>query len=160
MLLGVVSDTHGHLANTRDAVRMLESLEVEEVIHCGDIGSEAIPSLFDRWPTHFVLGNVDPENGRLAEAIRAAGQTCHGRFGTLVRSDCRLAFLHGDDLRLLRETEQSGDWQLVCHGHTHEARNEKRGETLMLNPGALFRARVHSIAVVELPAVRATIVNL
>ena len=34
------------------------------------------------------------------------------------------------------------------------------GETLVLNPGALYRANPHSIAVVELPSLEATIVPL
>jgi hypothetical protein len=61
MLLGVVSDTHGHVQNAQAAVRMLENLEVEVVLHCGDIGSQAIVPLFKKWPTHFVFGNVDDE---------------------------------------------------------------------------------------------------
>ena len=31
MLLGIVSDTHGHVEYTRQAVRMLKSLEAREV---------------------------------------------------------------------------------------------------------------------------------
>ena len=73
MRLGIVSDTHGHVQNTLDAVRMLESLGVDEVLHCGDIGSTEIPRLFARWPTHFVFGNCDPDVGPLNMAIGAAG---------------------------------------------------------------------------------------
>ena len=160
MHLGVVSDTHGHVANTLDAVRMLESLDVDEVIHCGDIGTEEIIPLFQRWPTHFVFGNVDGNECRLAAAIEQAGQTCHGRFGTLELDAVRIAFLHGDDSRLLQQTAQSGDWGLVCYGHTHEAQEQWIGSTLVLNPGALYRARPHSIALVELPSLRATLVNV
>jgi len=160
MLLGVVSDTHGHLEYTRQAVRMLESLEVDEVIHCGDIGSPAIVPLFARWPTHFVFGNVDSNEDELRQAIAAAGQTCHERFGSLKRSGVKIAFLHSDELRLFNETIDSGRWDLVCYGHTHVAAQRLVGHTLVLNPGALYRASVHSIAVVELPALRATIVNV
>jgi putative phosphoesterase len=158
MRIGVVSDTHGHVPYTLDAVRMLESLDVELVIHCGDIGSEEIVGLFDAWPTHFVFGNVDGDWRRLEATIRAAGKTCHGRFGRLELAGKTIAFLHGDDTALLRQTETSGDWDLVCHGHTHIARNETRGRTLVLNPGALYRATPHSIAYVELPSLEATIV--
>jgi Icc-related predicted phosphoesterase len=38
------------------------------------------------------------------------------------------------------------------------AKSEQIGETLVLNPGALYRANPHTIAVVELPEVSATIV--
>ena len=52
MRIGVLSDTHGHVENTLTAVRMLESLEVEAVLHCGDIGSVQIPRLLAAWPAH------------------------------------------------------------------------------------------------------------
>jgi putative phosphoesterase len=160
MRIGVVSDTHGHVAYTRDAVRMLESLDVELVIHCGDIGSPEIVALFADWPTHFVFGNVDGEPRGLEAAIAAAGGVCHGRFGSLELAGQKVAFLHGDDAALLRHASTSGQWDMVCHGHTHVARKAKEGRTLVLNPGALYRATPHSIACVELPALEATIVTV
>ena len=158
MRIGVVSDTHGHVLYTLDAVRMLESLDVELVIHCGDIGAAEIVGLFERWPTHFVFGNVDDDQRDLSAAIRAAGKTCHDRFGSLDVAGKKVAFLHGDDTALFRQVTTSGQWDLVCHGHTHIARNEWQGRTLVLNPGALYRATPHSIAYVELPSLEATIV--
>ena len=56
--LGIVSDSHGHLRNTRTAVERLSESDVDEVIHCGDIGSTDLVPLFSAWPTHFVFGNV------------------------------------------------------------------------------------------------------
>ena len=57
MIIGIVSDTHGHVEFARPAMRMLESCQVELVIHCGDIGSPEIVELFAPWPAHFVFGN-------------------------------------------------------------------------------------------------------
>jgi putative phosphoesterase len=160
MLLGVVSDTHSHVPNARRAVRMLESLKVDQVLHCGDIGSSEIVAMFSAWPTHFVFGNVDHDRVTLRQAIAVAGQSCYDGFGSLRLEECDIAFLHGDDFRRLDETIRDGRWQLVCHGHTHTSRCERFGTTLVLNPGAIYRANPHSIAVVELPTVRATIVPL
>ena len=70
MLIGVVSDTHGNVANSQAAVRLLESL-VSAVLHCGDIGSPAIPPLFAQWPTHFVLGNVDHDSAAILKSLPA-----------------------------------------------------------------------------------------
>jgi uncharacterized protein len=157
MFLGVVSDTHGHVEYARAAVRMLESLEVEVVLHCGDIGSPAIVPLFSAWPTHFVLGNVDG-NQPLQTVIEEAGQTFHVRFGSIELNGIKIALLHGDDERLLRQTISEGKYQLVCHGHTHVPRRERIGSTLVLNPGALYRADPHTIAVIDLPTLAAEII--
>jgi putative phosphoesterase len=160
MLLGIVSDTHGHLSGTQAAVRMLESLEVETVIHCGDIGSAAVTTLFSRWPTHFVLGNVDDEVSELRSAIERSGQTYHGRFGELVIGTQRIAFLHGDDSGRFARTIDSGDYDLVCYGHTHQRDIRHQGRTLVLNPGALYRAQPRSLAIVRLPELEATHISL
>ena len=72
----------------------------------------------------------------------------------------RIAFLHGDDSRLMRTTIGSGQWDLVCHGHTHVARQAWEGKTLVLNPGAIHRANPHSIAVVELPERKVHVVTI
>lgn len=160
MRLGVVSDTHGHVELTLPAIRMLESLDVECVLHCGDIGSAAVVSLFAAWPTHFVFGNCDGNRREIEEAIVAAGQTCHGDFGALELAGKRIALLHSHDGARFRQTLHSGQWDLVCYGHTHVAAIDRYGPTLALNPGALYRANPHSLAVIELPAVEATIVAL
>jgi putative phosphoesterase len=151
MLLAVLSDTHGHVEYTRRAVVVLETLAVERVIHCGDIGSPAIPPLLARWPTDYVLGNVDRDNQALRQAIEAAGHRLHGRFGSLELDGRQIAFLHSDDEKLFRQTIAGGQWDLVCYGHTHKADLRREGATLVLNPGALYRAAHHSIATVALP---------
>lgn len=155
MLLGVVSDTHGQIAYTRRAVEALQEYPLEAVIHCGDIGSFGVVDLFGKWPTHFVLGNVDDDYG-WAAAMADSPHTFHGRFGELELEGTKIAFLHGDDEDRLAATIRSGDWQLVCHGHTHVARQQKIGSTLVLNPGALHRAYPHTCAVVDLPSLSVT----
>jgi putative phosphoesterase len=160
MILGVVSDTHGHVEFARQAARMLESFAVEVVLHCGDIGSPDVVPVFRAWPTFFVFGNVDYDVRTLREAVQAAGHTCLDRFGSLTLAGVSIALLHGDDAAALDEAVNSGRYRLVCYGHTHVARQEIRGATLVLNPGALYRANPHTIAVVELPAVTAEIVTV
>jgi putative phosphoesterase len=160
MLIGVVSDSHGQVELTRAAVRMLESLAPEVVLHCGDIGSPEIVDLLRPWPTHYVFGNCDQDEDWLRRAILAAGQTCHGRFGDITLADRRIALLHSDDARRFRETIHSGTYDLVCYGHTHRAEQHVEGKTLVLNPGAIYRANPHSIAVVDLRTMMATVVPL
>jgi uncharacterized protein len=160
MRIGVISDTHGHMANAQTAVRMLQSLDVEAVLHCGDIGSREIPALLAPWPTHFVFGNCDADTSELRKAIQEAKQTCHGLFGDFALDQRRIALIHSHDARLFRQVCTSGEYDLVCYGHTHQAEQHRAGKTLILNPGALFRATPHSLAIVELTTMDATIVPI
>lgn len=155
MRIGVVSDTHGHVANAQAAVERLRLQNIEAVLHCGDVGSPAIILLFADWPTHFVFGNVDYDQASLRQAILAAGQTCHDRFGEIELAGRKIALLHSDDRILFAQTMRSGEFDLVCYGHTHEAEQHHEGKTLVLNPGALYRARPHSFAIVDLATMHA-----
>lgn len=160
MRLGIVSDTHGQVELTRLAVRMFESLGIDAVLHCGDIGSMAVVELFAVWPAHFVFGNCDEDLDAFAAAIKKAGQTCHGLFGDLEFDGVKVALLHSHERRRFRDAIDRGIYKLVCYGHTHVAAIDHRGGTLVLNPGAIYRASPHSIAAVELPTLEATIIEL
>jgi putative phosphoesterase len=154
MRIGVVSDTHGQVQFAREAAEVLRPFEVEQILHCGDIGSAGVVEVFAAWPTHYVLGNCDPERGDLQASIKAARQTFHGRFGQIELAGRRIAVLHGDDAARLRETIAAGQFDLVCYGHTHVAEHHQEGRTWVLNPGALYRANPHRCAVVDLATMK------
>lgn len=161
MRIAVLSDTHGHLRNTNAAIRQLVDEQPEAVLHCGDIGSPDIIPMFAAWPTHFVFGNVDYDGAALRAAAEEAGQKCHGRFGEIELGGRRIALLHSDDHTAFREAIESGQYDLVCYGHTHEHETHSEGDTVVLNPGALYRAVPHTYAMVDLDSldVRFVIVN-
>lgn len=159
MLLAVLSDTHGHVPFTLEAIREVERRDPALVIHCGDIGSPAVVSMLAGRPTRFVFGNVD-EPALLRHVIREAGLTCDEEFGEVELEGRRIAFLHGHDEYRLRETIRGGEYDLVCHGHTHKQRWETLGGTRVLNPGAIVRATPHSLAFVTLPELAVEFVAL
>ena len=158
MKIGVLSDTHGEVWAAQRAVRILHDRHVDTVIHCGDIGIEVVP-LFNGMRTHFVRGNMDDAE-RLREVIVDAQHTFHDQSGSLEVEGQRVAFLHGDDVKLLRHTIHSGHWDLVCHGHTHAFTKGLEGRTLVLNPGAVGRTSHPSLAIVELPSLEVTEIPL
>jgi hypothetical protein len=139
---------------------MFESLDVERVLHCGDVGSAEVVELFAPWPTDFVFGNCDTDTKLLRTSIEQAGQTCHGEFGEIELNGARIALVHSHDRRRFVGAVGSGRYQVVCYGHTHVAAIEERGETLLINPGAVYRASPHSVALLELPQRKAMIIGL
>jgi uncharacterized protein len=150
MKIGVLSDTHGEVRATQRALLALEKIAVDVLIHCGDVGVEIV-SLLEQQTTHFVCGNIDDPEA-LRAAIQAPAHRLHEPLGTIEVDGVRIAFLHGDDVKLLRHTIHSGHWDLVCHGHTHAFSKARQGRTLVLNPGAVAHTTQPSMAVVDLPS--------
>ncbi len=118
------SDTHSHRMKTQAAVRMLAALEVEQVIHCGDVGSGELVSLFDALADAFVFGNVD-DPGYLRRAI-AAGRTDVPRTFRHIESgrNSGSLFCTATTASGWKRPSTAAAFDLVCHGiRTWPARN-------------------------------------
>ncbi len=159
MRIGVLSDTHGHRAKTERVVDVFRQRRIDLVIHCGDVGSAEIVELLAPWPAHFVFGNVD-DPAAIRPAIVRLGKVCHERFGAIELEGLHVAFLHGDDGDLFRQAARSGQWDLLCFGHSHVAEISQRGPTKLVNPGAVYRAARPSVAIVEIPGLDVTLAML
>jgi len=137
MQLGVVSDTHDNLDHVQQAVQLFEAEGVERVIHCGDIVAPFSATPFDSEAFEFyaVRGNNDGE-WALANVVDDFG-TYLGECGQLTVDETSIAVYHGTN-KLLREAlAKSGEYDYVCHGHTHERTVDDHGETVVVNPGGL-----------------------
>ena len=151
MKVGVLSDSHGRVATIQTALSEFRARDVEMVIHCGDIDDAATVSAFAGWNTHFVFGNCDGDRVGIRRAIDEIGATLHEPFGCLELSGLQIAWLHGDNPGLKAGVENSGHYDYLFYGHTHVAEQHLAGKTLVVNPGALFRARQKTCLVLALP---------
>jgi uncharacterized protein len=150
MRIGIVSDTHNRYRTVERALELLRQREIGTVLHCGDIEDPFTVDLFRGLTAHFVFGNNDHAQTSLRQAMRSAGVTLHEPYGTLELAGRQLAFVHGDDQRLLHDLERATVFDYVFHGHTHQVRDERVGRTRVINPGALHRARPKTFAVLDL----------
>jgi len=150
MKIGVLSDTHDRLEITAQAIRRLREGGAELLIHCGDMESPAIIPEFEELPTHFVIGNNDYDLSRMAARVAAIGGKIHGHLGTLELAGKRIAWVHGHIRGQLRDLKQAGTFDYVFYGHSHIAESHRVGPTLVLNPGALHRARPKTCALIDL----------
>ena len=151
MKIAVLSDTHGRNETVVRALAELRARGVTTVLHCGDIEDPETISLFRGLTAHFVFGNCDGDRDGLRKAMKQAGATLHENFGHVEIAGRKIAFLHGDDKRLMHDVEQSGAYDFLFYGHTHQAEEHRTGPTRVINPGALHRARPKQFIVLDLP---------
>jgi len=119
-LIGVISDTHGHLrAGVAEALK-----GADLIIHAGDIGKpEVLEALGNIAPVHAVRGNMD---GHWAFGLPETAVVEIGDF--------LLCVLH-DIFRLDIDPAAAG-FAAVINGHTHTPSIENRKGVLYLNPGS------------------------
>lgn len=134
MRIGVVSDTHNHLKNTRRIVELFNEARVERVVHTGDITQaktlHALAGL--EAPLYAVYGNNDLERESLERASRELAVHLVEPPLRLSWAGRRIVVVH-DPLDL--HAELLAEVDLAIHGHDHRHRSERRGGTLLFNPG-------------------------
>ncbi|MHC5026771.1 MAG: YfcE family phosphodiesterase [Planctomycetota bacterium] len=148
MRLGLLSDSHGQVATTRDAVAALRAAGAECLLHLGDVGSEEVIDELVGMPARVVFGNCDLDDAELGRYAQLVGVAVEHPCGTLDAQGLVVAFTHGhlSDV-VARALATEPDYLL--HGHTHVLRDDRIGATRVINPGALFRAARYTAAVLD-----------
>ncbi len=144
MKICIVSDSHDRADALTAAVRSAAEQGAEAVIHCGDlIGTHTVRGAMRMGlPMHLIHGNNlgDPVSlSRLARESDGKVQY-HGPDARLELGGRRIFVVHYPEYG--HAMACTGDWDLVCCGHSHVAgveqvANVKGGKTWLVNPGTI-----------------------
>lgn len=136
MKIGVVSDTHDNIEKAEAAVDFFEAEEVEAVIHCGDMVAPFTAKLFDAdFEFYYVRGNNDGE-WNLKGTVERFGEF-YNNVAELEFNGFSFAVYHGTEEEIVEALVESGDYDFVLRGHTHEKKLREDEGTIELNPGGI-----------------------
>ncbi len=144
MKICIVSDSHDRAEPLAHAIAKAQSLGAEVVIHCGDlIGANTLrTSLKLGIPLHVVHGNNVGDQMAMHRMMKKHGEllTYHGHDAELELAGRRIFATHYPHYG--RALACTGDYDLVCCGHSHVAEiiwqpNILGGKTMLVNPGSV-----------------------
>jgi len=139
-----MSDTHDRLPLVDKAVKKLEEEKVDLVLHAGDYISPFVIPHFKPFKGKFigVFGNNDGDHEFLKRRFSEFDLEIRGVFAEVKVDGLRIALLHGGEpgslpgaSELLKSLVESECYDVVIHGHVHDAKAYKKGKTLIINPG-------------------------
>ena len=146
MKVGLISDTHNHLRESRRALDLLVARGARHLVHCGDVGEDVVDLLSavcreHGIRAHVAIGNCDRAHLEDAPFLTSpAGiERAEAPEFTLAGKQC--VALHGDRAEILRQTVQSGRFDYVFTGHSHAPTDVREGRTRLVNPGSPVRPR-------------------
>ena len=144
MKICIVSDSHDRAEALGSAVQQAALRGATAVIHCGDLigGNTLRPALRVGLPLHLIHGNNLGDSVALHRLARESAGQLHyyGADARLELGGRQIFVVHYPDYG--RAMAGTGDWDLVCCGHSHvaaieEVANLKGGKTWMVNPGTV-----------------------
>lgn len=144
MKLCIVSDSHDRADALAAAVRAAKAEGATAVVHCGDlIGAQTVrPAMALGLTIHLIHGNNVGDPFMLHNLMRTSGGGLHyyGGDARLELGGRRIFVVHYPEYGYAMAC--TGDWDLVCCGHSHVAAVErvthvKGGVTWLVNPGTV-----------------------
>lgn len=148
--LAIISDSHNDETYLDLLGVQLENYKVDTILHLGDVTSPEMTGFLRGYKTYFVVGNNDFERERLEKEVKGVKGVLQDQPLCFDWNNRRIFAVHGhklghdDGLKLAKNAFNSGEWDLVCYGHTHvyECKSKATSKTssgvsYLLNPGAL-----------------------
>ncbi len=135
MKVAIISDTHDHVENTKKVLEALKQKKVKKILHAGDHVSPFMFPLYKDFDLITVFGNNDADVYRILQ--NSKDSTVKPDTHTETIKGKKIIMYHGTSEELLNGLIKSQEYDLVIHGHTHKKRQEKIGNTLVINPGSV-----------------------
>lgn len=136
MLIGLISDTHDHIPHLKKAIQIFKEKEVGMVLHSGDYCSPFMIPPFKGLNLKGIFGNNDGDKYLLMQKFREIDADLEGDFMKVDAGGLKIAVYHGTYAEITESLIESGRYDVVVTGHTHETINKTMGNTLVINPGS------------------------
>ncbi len=132
MKIGIISDTHDHRGYLKKAMEIFSDEGCSWILHAGDFVAPFIIEDIKKFKFSFigVFGNNDGEKEGLINAVSGFGQIENPPY-SFILNDKRFLLMH----KPLKLEEKVGEYNIIIYGHTHKRSVERRGDSLVVNPG-------------------------
>jgi len=147
--IGLISDTHDHVEGIRKAIRIFQVQGVDRILHLGDLCRPDTAWEFTEISTAYILGNNETDQAALRRALNAAGVEYLGEQAEIQIDGKLLCLYHGTRNSTVDRLIQSQKYDYLLKGHSHAIEDVAIGRTRVLNPGSIYRAKAHTVALLK-----------
>jgi len=144
MIICILSDSHDHIPLLDAAVAEAKEKGAKAVLHCGDVVAPSTLKCLNKHhlPVHVIHGNNSGDLYSLGQMATRPDNVLHyhGMDAGVELAGKRIFLVHYP--HYARAMAATGEWDMVCCGHTHKARvdflpNIQGSKTPLVNPGTV-----------------------
>lgn len=152
MIIAVLSDSHDHWVNMKNAVEIANSEGCEVLLHAGDLiappGIEVLKQF--KGKVYFVWGNNEGERVGITRQMDASENiTLAGNVLECEIESIKVFMNHYPNIG--RMAYESNKYNLIVYGHDHTFNTESKDNSVLLNPGEIcgYRSGVATFAIFD-----------
>jgi putative phosphoesterase len=172
MIIGIFSDVHDNIPNLNRARDVFIDHKVEMCFFCGDLVSPFTLKYFDSWPMPIkaVLGNNEGDKWGITRRLKKYNLPIkYPEKGYIFEhhiSEKNIFQFHGHLSQATDLAIQSGKYDLVLTGHTHQPHIKTINNTTWINPGSVTGIsenpdiKTGSVAIYDLTSCQGEIIKL
>ncbi|MEW6620196.1 MAG: metallophosphoesterase [bacterium] len=161
MKIGIMADSHENMPMIAKAVEYFNQVQVDLVLHAGDIISPITCKEFKHLNSKLiaVFGNNDGERALLTKKFNELKIEIYPAPYELTIVGKRILLYHIPDF--LDDLIKTGSYDVIIYGHTHTV-DVREGKTLVINPGECggWLTNNCTVGILTLPECRVEIVNM
>lgn len=136
MKLLIISDIHDNLPNLDKCLDWAFSHKAKAMLCCGDVtNSDTLRHLAQKFKGSVYIVRGNAEIFDRSELKQYANIADGGKIGRWSIADLTIGACH--EPYLIDKVREKGSCDFIFYGHTHEPWIEKRGNTVVANPGTL-----------------------
>jgi hypothetical protein len=138
MLIAIISDIHDNLVNLKKFLTWSRDQGIEKIIFCGDTTTgDTAAYLAGNFPGEIFVARGNIELYEEKELKPFKNVSYGGEIGIIELDGLNIAFCHEPEKieQALKIAPRNPDF--IFYGHTHKPWLDKRGSTIVANPGNL-----------------------
>ncbi len=151
MKIGIISDTHDNIKDTKKALELFKKEKVKTIIHSGDLTAPFMIDIIDKYniKTHLVFGNIDDRFLTTKKSLESKNIVLHGNIAEIKIQGKKFFINHFPKIAELAYKTKEYDY--VIYGHTHKKDLRKNNKTTIINSGEILgRFKEKTIAILDL----------
>jgi putative phosphoesterase len=139
MKVAIISDSHGSIDRLEKVFQNLSKAGIENILHAGDFLVEGVDQIFAGFPDlkfFIAIGNNDVNTENLEKVAKLRNVEL-AEVVTVSLNNKKISISHYDGIAESKSREKKEQIDIFIHGHTHRPQILKKGDSIMINPGAL-----------------------
>ncbi|MFH0818445.1 MAG: YfcE family phosphodiesterase [Patescibacteria group bacterium] len=139
MQVAIMADLHDNIVNWRKINNLLKQNKINQLIIAGDICTvKTLDKIAKEYigDLYIIFGNMDTDIESMKMLASKYAQIKEYDFHAQIKIDDKTFYVSHQIEEVMALSEKDDNYKILCYGHTHEIKELRQDNYLLINPGS------------------------